>query len=132
VVDEKGEPLPGVNVVVKNTSLGATTNADGRYSLTAPAGATLVFSFVGYEAQEVSLNGRGSVDVRFAAPTTQSLNEVVVVGYGTQSKREVTGAIASVKGAELANQASQNPVSSLQGKVAGVQITNSGLPGAAP
>ena len=132
VVDEKGEPLPGVNVVVKNTSLGTATNADGRYTLAAPAGATLVFSFVGYEAQEVPLNGRGSVDVRFTSPAAQSLNEVVVVGYGTQSKREVTGAIASVKGAELASQASQNPVSSLQGKVAGVQITNSGLPGAAP
>ncbi|RYY18187.1 MAG: TonB-dependent receptor, partial [Cytophagaceae bacterium] len=132
ITDEKGEPLPGANVIVKGTAIGTATNADGNYSLNAPAGATLVFSFVGYPAQEIPLNGRTSLDVKFAAPQSQSLNDVVVVGYGTQSKREVTGAIASVKGAELVNQASQNPVSSLQGKVSGVQVTNSGQPGAAP
>jgi TonB-linked SusC/RagA family outer membrane protein len=132
VVDEKGEPLPGANVVVKGSSTGTATNIEGQYSLNAPAGSTLVFSFVGYPAQEITLNGRTSIDVKFAAPQSQSLNDVVVVGYGTQSKREVTGAIASVKGTELVNQASQNPVSSLQGRVSGVQITNSGAPGAAP
>ena len=132
VVDEKGEALPGVNVVVKNSGLGTATNLEGQYTLSAPAGSTLVFSFVGYPAQEIVLNGRTTVDVKFGAPTAQGLNEVVVVGYGTQNRREVTGAIASVQGAELVNQASQNPVSSLQGKVAGVQITNSGVAGAAP
>jgi TonB-linked SusC/RagA family outer membrane protein len=132
VLDEKGEALPGANVVVKGTAVGTATNIDGQYSINAPAGSTLVFSFVGYPAQEITLNGRTSIDVKFAAPQSQSLNDVVVVGYGTQSKREVTGAIASVKGAELVNQASQNPVSSLQGKVSGVQITNSGQPGASP
>ncbi|MGI4833610.1 MAG: SusC/RagA family TonB-linked outer membrane protein [Janthinobacterium lividum] len=132
VTDEKGEPLPGANVIVKGTAVGTATNVDGNYSINAPAGSTLVFSFVGYPAQEISLNGRAAIDVKFAAPQSQSLNDVVVVGYGTQSKREVTGAIVSVKGAELVNQASQNPVSSLQGKVSGVQITNSGQPGAAP
>ena len=132
VVDEKGEPLPGANIIVKGTANGTSTNVDGQYTLSAPAGSTLVFSFVGYAAQEVPLNGRTSVDIKFAAPQSQSLNDVVVVGYGTQSKREVTGAIASVKGAELVNQASQNPVSSLQGRVSGVQITNTGAPGAAP
>ncbi|MGI4735675.1 MAG: SusC/RagA family TonB-linked outer membrane protein [Janthinobacterium lividum] len=132
VLDEKGEALPGANVVVKGTAIGAATNLDGQYSINAPAGSTLVFSFVGYPAQEITLNGRTSLDVKFAAPQSQSLNDVVVVGYGTQSKREVTGAIASVKGEELVNQASQNPVSSLQGRVSGVQITNSGQPGAAP
>jgi TonB-linked SusC/RagA family outer membrane protein len=132
VLDEKGEALPGANVVVKGTAVGTATNLDGQYSINAPSGATLVFSFVGYPAQEITLNGRTSIDVKFAAPQSQSLNDVVVVGYGTQSKREVTGAIASVKGEELVNQASQNPVSSLQGKVSGVQVTNSGQPGAAP
>jgi TonB-linked SusC/RagA family outer membrane protein len=132
VTDEKGEPLPGANVVVKGTAQGTATNADGTYSLAAPAGATLVFSFVGYSTQEIALAGRSTLDVRFAAPSTQALNDVVVVGYGTQNRREVTGAIASVKGEELVNQASQNPVSSLQGKVAGVQISNSGVPGQAP
>jgi TonB-linked SusC/RagA family outer membrane protein len=132
VVDEKGEPLPGANVIVKGTAIGTATNVDGQYSINAPAGSTLVFSFVGYPPQEISLNGRSAIDVKFASPLSQSLNDVVVVGYGTQSKREVTGAIASVKGAEIVNQASQNPVSSLQGKVSGVQITNSGQPGASP
>ena len=132
VVDEKGEALPGVNVLVKGTNIGTATNTDGQYTINAPEGSTLVFSFVGYSAQEVPLSGRTTVDVKFTAPAAQNLNEVVVVGYGTQAKREVTGAIASVKGAELVNQASQNPVSSLQGRVAGVQITNSGAPGAAP
>ncbi|TPG65395.1 SusC/RagA family TonB-linked outer membrane protein [Hymenobacter nivis] len=132
VVDEKGEALPGVNVIVKGTSVGTATGADGTYTINAPTGATLVFSFVGYTAQEVPLNGRTTVDVKFEAAASQTLNDVVVVGYGTQVKREVTGAIASVKGAELVNQSSQNPVSSLQGKVSGVQITNSGTPGGAP
>jgi hypothetical protein len=115
VLDEKGEALPGANVVVKGTAVGTATNIDGQYSINAPAGSTLVFSFVGYPAQEITLNGRTSIDVRFAAPQSQSLNDVVVVGYGTQSKREVTGAIASVKGEELVNQASQNPVAARQG-----------------
>ncbi|GAB2786890.1 TonB-linked SusC/RagA family outer membrane protein [Hymenobacter luteus] len=131
VLDEKGSPLPGVNVVVKGTSIGTQTDADGRYTLAAPEGATLVFSFVGYTAQEVAIAGRTSIDVSFA-PNQAQLNEVVVVGYGTQQKRDVTGSIASVKGDVLVNQASQNPVSSLQGKVAGVQITNNGQPGASP
>ncbi|WP_246008923.1 SusC/RagA family TonB-linked outer membrane protein [Hymenobacter metallilatus] len=131
VVDEKGSPLPGVNVVVKGTSMGTQTDGDGRYSLQAPEGATLVFSFVGYTAQEVAISGRTTIDVSFAA-NEALLNEVVVVGYGTQQKRDVTGSIASVKGTELVNQASQNAVSSLQGKVAGVQITNTGQPGATP
>ncbi|MGI4761367.1 MAG: SusC/RagA family TonB-linked outer membrane protein [Janthinobacterium lividum] len=132
IVDEKGDPLPGANVIIKGTATGTATNIEGQYTINAPAGATLVFSFVGYPAQEIPLSGRTTVDVKFAAPQAQSLNDVVVVGYGTQTKREVTGAIASVKGTELVNQASQNPVSSLQGKVSGVQITNSGAPGSAP
>ena len=132
VTDEKGEALPGANVIVKGSAIGTATNADGQYTLAAPAGSTLVFSFVGYAAQEVPLNGRTTLNVKFTTPEAQTLNDVVVVGYGTQAKREVTGAIATVKGTELVNQASQNPVSSLQGRVAGVQITNSGAPGAAP
>ncbi|TGE06695.1 TonB-dependent receptor [Hymenobacter fodinae] len=131
VVDEKGSAMPGVNVVVKGTAIGTQTDVDGRYSVTAPEGATLVFSFVGYTAQEVAIGGRTTIDVSFAANQSQ-LNEVVVVGYGTQQKRDVTGSIASVKGTELVNQASQNAVSSLQGKVAGVQITNNGQPGSSP
>ncbi|UYZ64973.1 SusC/RagA family TonB-linked outer membrane protein [Hymenobacter weizhouensis] len=131
VVDEKGAGLPGVNVVVRGATSGTQTDADGRYSLVVPENATLIFSFVGFASQEVAVGGRTTVNIALA-PDAKTLNEVVVVGYGSQQKREVTGAISSVKGTELVNQASQNPVSSLQGRVAGVQITNSGAPGAAP
>ncbi|OUJ75656.1 hypothetical protein BXP70_05690 [Hymenobacter crusticola] len=131
VLDDKGEGLPGVNVVVKGTTNGTQTGGDGSYTLTAPDQGILVFSFVGFNPQEVAIAGRTTVNVNLA-PDTKTLNEVVVVGYGTQAKSEVTGAIASVKGEELVNQASQNPVSSLQGRVAGLQITNSGAPGTSP
>ncbi|MGI4833618.1 MAG: carboxypeptidase-like regulatory domain-containing protein [Janthinobacterium lividum] len=115
VTDEKGEPLPGANVVVKGTAQGTATNADGNYSIPAPAGATLVFSFVGYSTQEVPLAGRSTLDVRFAAPNAQTLNDVVVVGYGTQNRREVTGAIASVKGEELPGFAKPGQLAAGQG-----------------
>jgi len=131
VLDDKGEGLPGVNVVVKGTTNGTQTGGDGSYTLTAPDQGTLVFSFVGFNPQEVAIAGRTAVNVTLA-PDTKTLNEVVVVGYGTQQKRDVTGSIASVKGDVLVNQASQNAVSSLQGKVAGVQITNNGQPGSSP
>ncbi|WP_055562237.1 SusC/RagA family TonB-linked outer membrane protein [Hymenobacter sp. AT01-02] len=132
VVDEKGAALPGVNVVVKGTSTGTQTDADGRYTLTAPDNATLAFSFVGFTIQEVPVSGRTTVDVSLA-PDSQSLNEVVVVGYGTQRKADVTGAIGSVKAEEIANRPVANAEQSLQGKVAGVTITsNSGSPGAPP
>ncbi|WP_324676285.1 TonB-dependent receptor [Hymenobacter sp. GOD-10R] len=131
VLDDKGEGLPGVNVVVKGTTNGTQTGGNGSYTLTAPDQGTLVFSFVGFLSQEVAIGGRATVNVNLA-PDTKTLNEVVVVGYGTQQKRDVTGSIASVKGDVLVNQASQNAVSSLQGKVAGVQITNNGQPGSTP
>ncbi|WP_165699349.1 SusC/RagA family TonB-linked outer membrane protein [Hymenobacter jejuensis] len=131
VVDEKGAGLPGVNVVVKGTSNGAQTDPDGKYTLTVPEGATLVFSFIGYTTQEVPVGGRTTIDVALA-PDTKTLNEVVVVGYGTQAKRDLTGAVARVEGSEIVNQPVQTPTQALQGKIAGVQITNNGSPNSQP
>jgi TonB-linked SusC/RagA family outer membrane protein len=134
VTTETGETLPGVTIAVKGTTIGTTTNESGQYSLSIPDGnATLVFSSVGYEKQEVSIgNGRTTINVVLQADT-KALNEVVVVGYGTQQRRDLTGSVGSVKGKELENLPVRGPLEALQGRVAGVQITNnSGSPGAAP
>jgi TonB-linked SusC/RagA family outer membrane protein len=130
VTDAKGEPIPGVAVRVKGTNKGANTDVNGNFSLYAD-NAVLVISSVGYETQEVPVNGRSSINITLQN-SSKELAEVVFVGYGTQRKMDVTGAVVSVKGEEISKQASVNAVSSLQGKVAGVQINNSGAPGASP
>ncbi|PTX21250.1 TonB-linked SusC/RagA family outer membrane protein [Pontibacter mucosus] len=128
---ETGQPLIGAGVVVQGTTTGAQTDADGNYTLSAPADGTLTFNYLGYKATSVPINNRTSINVQMETDAA-TLQEVVVTGYGVQEKRDVTGSIASVKSEELVRQASQNPVSSLQGKVAGVNITNTGQPGASP
>jgi TonB-linked SusC/RagA family outer membrane protein len=127
----KGEPIPGVAVRVKGTNKGANTDVNGNFSLSTADNAVLVISSVGYETQEVPVNGRSSINITLQN-SSKELDEVVFVGYGTQRKMDVTGAVVSVKGEEISKQASVNAVSSLQGKVAGVQISNSGAPGASP
>lgn len=131
VLDEKGAGLPGVNVVVKGSTTGTQTDLEGRYTLTAPDNATLVFTFIGYTSQEVAVGGRTSIDVNLA-PDSQALSEVVVVGYGTQRKQDVTGAVARIQAEEIVNQPVQTPTQALQGKTAGVQITTDGTPNAQP
>lgn len=131
VIDETGGGLPGVNVVVKGTTNGSATDPEGRYTITAPDNATLVFSFVGYNPQEVVIGGRTTIDINLA-PNTQALGEVVVTGYGTQAKRDLTGAIARVEGSEIVNQPVQTATQALQGKIAGVQITTNGAPNSQP
>lgn len=128
---ENGQALIGASLQIKGTNNGTQTDIDGNFSIVAPANETLVVNYVGYQKQEVPINGQTLLNIRLRPETTQ-LDQVVVVGYGTQEKKEVTGSISSVKGEDIARQASQNPVSSLQGRVAGVQITNSGAPGASP
>ncbi len=131
VVDaENEEPLPGVNVVVQGTTIGTTTNAQGDYSLTAPSGdATLVFSFVGYETQQVPLEGRSTVNVELAV-SSEMLDEVVVVGYGTQNQAEITGSVSSVSSADLEDDVSSTIDQALQGRTAGAMVVrNSGRPG---
>jgi TonB-linked SusC/RagA family outer membrane protein len=128
VVDEKGVPLPGVNVIVKGTSNGAQTDAEGRFSIKAPADATLVFSFVGSKAQEVAVGGRNTIDISLV-PETKGLEEVVVVGYGTQRRADLTSSVASVKEESFVKGATRDAGQLLQGKVAGVSVgTPSGDP----
>ncbi|GAC1311710.1 MAG: TonB-dependent receptor [Mucilaginibacter sp.] len=126
-----GESLPGVSVSLKNTATETQTKADGSYTVSVPPNSTLEFSFIGYATLPVAVNGKTTLNVSLSSQNN-GLQQVVVVGYGTQRKLDVTGSVAQVKGEEIAKQASVNPISALQGKVAGVQITNSGAPGASP
>ncbi|MBC7922806.1 MAG: TonB-dependent receptor [Ferruginibacter sp.] len=130
VTTGENEPLPGVSVVVKGTTNGASTDAGGNYSLSVPAGAaTLVFSYIGYTSEEVSIGNRTTIDLSLV-PDIESLSEVVVVGYGTVKKSDLTGSVASVKSEELKQTPIANFVQGLQARVSGVQVTqNSGAPG---
>ena len=130
VSSEKGEPLAGVTVRLKNANAGTVTDANGGFSLSLKQAApVLVFSFTGYLVQEIPVNGQREINVTLA-PDPKALGEVVVVGYGTQQKSNVAGAIASVKSAELKQTPVANVVQGLQGRVAGVQVTqNSSAPG---
>lgn len=132
VTDSSGVPLSGVSVQVKGASIGTATNAEGRFSLSVPdANSTLVFTAVGYDDQEYPLNGQTTVQIQMQA-SQKLMDQVVVIGYGTARKRDLTGAVASVKGEELARQPVQTPTQALQGKVSGVQVIGSGQPNAAP
>ena len=131
VVDDSNSPLAGVSVQVKNTIRGAFTDLEGNFSISAAPTDTLIFSMVGMITQRIGVGTRTNIDVKLVTSQTV-LQEVVVVGYGTQKKLEVTGSVSQVKGEEINKQSTINPISSLQGKVAGVQITNPGAPGASP
>jgi TonB-linked SusC/RagA family outer membrane protein len=126
-----GESLIGVSVAVKGTTTGTQTDVNGAYSLAAPSTATLVFTYIGYTLQEVAIGARNTIDVKLQAQNNE-LSQVVVIGYGTQRKIDNTGAVATVKGADIEKQAATNVLSALQGKVAGVEIINGGQPGASP
>ncbi|MEJ0030091.1 MAG: carboxypeptidase-like regulatory domain-containing protein [Bacteroidota bacterium] len=127
---EDGSPMPGVSVVVKGTNSGTVTDIDGQFKINAPTGSeTLIFSFIGFQTQEVAIANRTVVDVPMTADI-QQLNEVVIVGYGTQIKQDLTGNIASVKGDELKNIPVPNFTQGLQGRAAGVFVeSNSGRVG---
>lgn len=130
VVDETG-PLPGVNVSIRGTSTGTTTDFDGVYSLSGvPNDAILVFSFVGYATQEIGVNGRSVINVNLLTDAAE-LSEVVVIGYGQTTVRDATGAVSSVSSEEFNRGVISSPEELIQGKSAGVQITqSSGEPGA--
>lgn len=132
VSGQNGEPLAGVSVTVKGTSIGTATDANGNYTINAPDGSTtLVFSYVGYASHEEPIDGRATINVSLVSSASE-LNTIVVVGYGTQRKIDVTGSVTQIKGEEISRQSVINPISGLQGKVAGVQITNTGAPGSSP
>jgi TonB-linked SusC/RagA family outer membrane protein len=120
-------PLPGVTVLLKGTTNGATTDGQGRFSLTVPAGteAVLVFSSVGYEPLEVRAGNRTSIEVVRLKESATDLNDVVVVGYGTQRKRDITGAVGSITAAQVAETPIARTEQILQGRVSGVQVTQS-------
>jgi len=123
--------LPGVSVKVKGTQTGTLTDATGKYTISTPANATLIFSYVGYNPTEVQVNNRTTLNVALV-PSSQELEQVVVVGYGTQKKKDLTGSLVQVKGEELARQPVQTATQALQGKVAGVQVISSGEPNTTP
>ncbi|WP_460970661.1 SusC/RagA family TonB-linked outer membrane protein, partial [Spirosoma migulaei] len=130
VIDAQGLALPGVSIVVKGTTTGTVTSADGGYTLNLARGTeTLVFSYIGYVSQEIAVAGRSSLDVTMASDD-KMLNEVVVVGYGEQKKETVTGAVATVKGTDLIKSPAVNLSNSIAGRMPGVIATNSsGQPG---
>ncbi len=131
VTDENGSPLAGASVNVKGSSKGVSTNATGAFTLTVPDNAVLVISYIGYEPKEIAVGGRTDIAVQLSQSVKVS-DQVVVVGYGTQRRKDLTGSIASVSGAELAKQPVLTPTQALQGKVAGVQIISSGQPNSLP
>jgi TonB-linked SusC/RagA family outer membrane protein len=124
------ESLIGVSVKVKGTTQGTQTDVNGAFSLSVPSGAVLVFSYIGYSSLEIPVTG-AVLDVKLNAQANQ-LTQVVVIGYGTQKKMDNTGAISTVKGTDIAKEASTNALSALQGKAAGVEVINNGQPGATP
>lgn len=132
VVDEQGEPLLGATIRVKDTSIGTTTDLDGNFQLEVPGNAVLLISYVGYKEREVAVRNRAILEPIQLQSDTEMLEQVVVIGYGTQKKSDLTGSVAVVD-AEALKQVSHSNISSmLEGKVAGVQITSDGQPGADP
>jgi len=126
-----GIPLPGVSVIVEGTSRGAVTDFDGKFTISVESGQKLSFSYIGFKTQTVAITNQTTISIALE-DDVESLNEVVVIGYGTQKKADLTGAIATVKSEEIERTPNSNVAQSLQGKVAGVQITSSGSPGDSP
>lgn len=120
---EDGLPLPGVTVRIKGTDQGVSTDANGKFSISAQTGATLTFTYIAYNTQEVTVGSSSTVNVSLVQ-NNQQLNEVVVVGYGTQLKRDVTGSQSSIKGSEFTDRAIPSFDKNLAGKATGVQVTN--------
>lgn len=128
-----GAPLPGVTVTVPGTTSGATTNAQGTYTVTIPNSATtLQFSFIGFETQKINVTNQTTINVSLVA-ASKGLGEVLVVGYGTQTRRDVTGTISSIKGSDIKNLPVSDAAAAMQGRVSGVEIVRSdGAPGSSP
>ena len=132
VVDESGYPIPGVGVLVKDSTIGTTTDLDGLFSLKVPADAVVEFVSVGFETVEIAVNGRADLGTITMKTSNTLLEELVVVGYGSQRKVDLTGSVAIVDADEMKKVSHSNISTMLEGKVAGVQITSDGQPGADP
>ena len=125
-----GVGIPGVNIIVKGTTMGTTTDLDGNYSLTVSSNATLVFSFIGYTGQEIAVNNQTTINVSMVLDL-QALEEVITIGYGTTRKEDATGSVTAISTDDFNRGAITSPQELVTGKIAGVQITNSGgAPGA--
>ena len=131
VTDSSGKPLQGVSVQKKNSKTGTVTNDRGVYQLSASPTDVLVFSSVGFSPQEITVGTKGTIDISLSSSSSQ-LTDVVVIGYGTASKRDLTGSIVKIAGKEVADKPNTNPVSSLQGKVAGLYVVDNATPGSQP
>lgn len=133
VTDAKGNPLVGVSIVVKGSQTGTTTDESGHFSINAPANGTLVVSNVGFVSQEVPVNNRSNISIVLVSSNSE-LNEVVVIGYGTAKKKDLTGAVTSVSSARLVDKPVVNLGQALENKVAGVQVISNGagVPGGQP
>ncbi|MBP1669388.1 MAG: TonB-dependent receptor plug, partial [Bacteroidetes bacterium] len=130
---DNNETLPGASILIKGTTRGTITDLDGNYSISVqPSDSVLVFSFVGYDTKEIRIGSQSVIDVVLGQESVQ-LDQVVVIGYGTIKKSDLTGSVSSVKSKDLTKITSVNPEQSLMGKAAGVQVTStSGAPGAIP
>ena len=132
VVDQDGEPLMGATIKVKGSTTGTVTDLDGNFELSVPANATLVVSYVGFKDYELAVRGRAVLGQIQMESDDLTLNQVVVVGYGTQKKADLTGSVSIVNAEELKRTSNSNISTMLEGKVAGVSITSDGQPGADP
>ena len=131
VVDNKNQPLPGVNILIRGTMKGTITDLDGNYSLTALPTDTLEFSMVSMKTQEIPVDGKTVIDVQLK-PYIEQLDEAVVIGYGSSKAKDLTAPITTIKSDAISRQTTSNPAQALQGQVAGVTITNGGEPGSEP
>ncbi|MFO7826575.1 MAG: TonB-dependent receptor [Cyclobacterium sp.] len=129
ILDENGQPMPGATITVAGSNTGTVSDIDGKFSLTVPDQASIVVSFIGYTTQTIEVGNRTEFTIQMIADET-SLNEVLVVGYGTQEKRDVTGAVSSIKGGDIQNLPVSGAAQALQGRAAGVNVVrNGGAPG---
>ncbi len=131
ITGENGAALSGVSVLEKGTSNGTSTDNNGTYTITVGDNATLVISYIGYQPQEVKIDGRSVIDIQLNL-SVKTAEEIVIIGYGSASKRDLTGSIAKVSGKDIADKPNTNPVASLQSRVAGLSVVNNGTPGGAP
>jgi len=128
VTDTQGNPLPGVNVIIQGTSIGVSSDFDGNFQINAENGQILVFSFIGYNNEEITING--TIQNVEMTESDSELDEVVVTGYGTTRKKDLTGAVDLVSEKDFAKGSIVSPQQLMQGKVAGVSVvSNSGAPG---
>src|SRR5699024_1463828 len=130
VVDEEGMPIPQVNVIVEGSDAGTYTDFDGKYDIEVEEGAVLIFSVVCFQEQNITVGDEEIINVELISGDL--LDEVVVVGYGTQKKSEVTGAISQIKGSDIQGKITSSFESQLAGRAAGVDISSSGIIGEAP